>query len=144
MYYHEEKLDLLKAPRNYHIAHCISADFALGRGVARQIQATYDMRHHLIEEYGQWRGSSQIVGSCLACLDVLNLVTKVRYYEKPTMDTLRSALEDMRLYCCEKGIRKVAMPRIGCGLDLLKWEEVSALIQEVFKYSRIEIMVCIQ
>lgn len=144
MYYHEEKLDLLKAPREYHLAHCISADFALGRGVARQIQEAYDMRRHLVNEYGQWRGKKDIIGTCLACRDVLNLVTKQRYYEKPTLDTLQSALEDMRLYCVEQGIRKVAMPRIGCGLDLLKWEDVSPLIQEVFRFSHIEILVCLK
>ena len=59
-------------------------------------------------------------------------VTKVRYFHKPTYETLRSSLCALRDHCVSSEVRKLCMPRIGCGLDKLKWERVVAVIQEVF------------
>lgn len=36
---------------------------------------------------------------------------------------------------------KLAIPRIGCGLDGLVWQKVKDLLQEVFKNTPIEIIV---
>lgn len=59
-------------------------------------------------------------------------VTKVRYFHKPTYDTLHSSLQAMRDHCVSNGVKELCMPRIGCGLDRLKWEKVVEMIQEVF------------
>lgn len=140
MYYHEEKRDLLSVPQGWWIAHCISADFALGAGVAKQIDEAFGMRNMLHASWGF--AQTELTGSCLPCCNVLNLVTKEKYWQKPTLDSLREALNDMRLYAKESAIKKIAMPKIGCGLDRLKWEDVSPMIQEVFADTDIEIMVC--
>ena len=73
---------------------------------------------------------------------VFNLVTKKRYWEKPTMENMKKALIILRRQCEKYDIKKLAMPKIGCGLDGLYWNVVSHLIQEVFYDSDIEIMVC--
>ena len=59
-------------------------------------------------------------------------VTKVRYFHKPTYDTLSSSLHALRDHCVSSGVRELCMPRIGCGLDKLKWDRVVAMIREVF------------
>jgi O-acetyl-ADP-ribose deacetylase (regulator of RNase III) len=40
------------------------------------------------------------------------------------------------------GITKLAMPRIGCGLDRLQWTNVYDIICEVFEDMNIEIVIC--
>merc|ERR1712241_1412478 len=40
-----------------------------------------------------------------------------------------------------KGVEGVAMPRIGCGLDLLEWRRVKRLLEEVFEDSDVKIVV---
>jgi O-acetyl-ADP-ribose deacetylase (regulator of RNase III) len=60
------------------------------------------------------------------------LITKVRYSDKPTYDSLRASLEAMKEHCLKHNVKALAMPRIGCGLDLLKWEEVSIILVETF------------
>ena len=50
----------------------------------------------------------------------------------------------MKTLCGEKGVRRVAMPVIGCGLDRLEWEKVSAIIREVFSDTGVEVLVCRQ
>lgn len=72
---------------------------------------------------------------------VANLVTKERYFHKPTLETLRQSLEDLRGQAAERGLKKLAMPKIGCGLDKLKWEDVSTAIKEVFGDTDTEILV---
>ena len=81
---------------------------------------------------------------CIVCGRVINLITKEKYSHKPTYATLRGALERMKEECCLYNIQKVAMPLIGCGLDKLKWEQVSAIIREVFGDTDMEILVCIR
>ena len=85
----------------------------------------------------------------MACLlegRVFNLVTKIRYYEKPTYQSMTDSLKRMRVICDGLGearnIHKIAMPTIGCGLDRLQWDRVSEIIKEVFKDSDLEILVC--
>ena len=48
----------------------------------------------------------------------------------------------MKEQCEAYDIKKLAMPRIGCGLDRQNWTDVKALIEKVFADTDIEIMVC--
>ena len=75
---------------------------------------------------------------------VFNLITKEKYWQKPTYKTMQGALEIMKMMATENGVKKIAMPIIGCGLDRLQWDKVSKIIQEVFEDTDIEILVCKQ
>lgn len=54
---------------------------------------------------------------------------------------LRRALEAMARHCREQGVARLAMPRIGCGLDLLQWDKVRAALEEAFGGSGVTITV---
>jgi hypothetical protein len=82
------------------------------------------------------------IGRCYPVGRTLNLVTKAKFSNKPTYSSLTQAVESMRDVCLEQGITELAMPRIGCGLDRLKWEKVSVIIQNTFAEMDIEIVVC--
>ena len=68
-------------------------------------------------------------------------VTKERYFHKPTMDTLQKSLEALYSHTMANGVKKLAIPRLGCGLDKLQWDKVSKLIEDIFSQSDIEITV---
>lgn len=138
----EEKRDLFTVPQGYYLAHCISGDFTLGAGIAKQFVDIYNMRFKLHKNF-PLPNSNGNVGEALLIDNVFNLVTKSRYYNKPTYDSLRDALEDMRRQCEELDITKIAMPRIGCGLDRLEWVNVEEIIVEVFDGMDIEILICV-
>ena len=72
---------------------------------------------------------------------VYYLITKDKYWQKPTYDTLTSSLKKMRLHCEANNVNDLCMPKIGCGLDGLKWEMVCEIIKDVFKDSKIDIHV---
>lgn len=91
---------------------------------------------------------------------IYNLVTKQSSWGKPTYQTLHSSLSAMRehmvsletsseerlkyLFCVlqlKNNVTKVAMPRIGCGLDGLSWAKVKDLIEEVFDSDVVTIVI---
>lgn len=75
---------------------------------------------------------------------VFYLVTKEKYSHKPTISSLEASLRAMRDLCLENNVHQLAMPRIGCGLDRLDWNQVSKLIQHIFADDDIEITIYTQ
>ena len=147
MIYKEEIRDLFTVPEEYCLAHCISADFGMGKGIVVEFNKRFDMKRKLqtlFPDYiNEWhRGKWDC--DCLRVGRVLNLITKERHFHKPTYDTLRGSLEYMKEICLLEDIKRVAMPIIGCGLDRLKWDKVSEIIKEIFKDTEIEILICKQ
>ena len=74
---------------------------------------------------------------------VYYLVTKKRYYEKPTYESLEESLLKARNHCLVNNISRISMPLIGCGLDGLQWNRVKRIIDYVFGVTEIEINVYI-
>lgn len=123
----EVKGDLLKSPLiekpNTMILHCVSADYALGAGVALQIELKYHIRSEL-KQIGKYS-----YPDCIATGNILNMVTKGAYWCKPTYDTFKMALELVLEYCKSHNVQILLMPRIGCGLDRLDWKVCKEIIQ---------------
>ena len=135
----EEVRDLFQTEQGYYLCHCISKDFRLGAGIALQFDDKYNMRRKLREFYGEdFYGGYE----ALPVDNVFNLVTKDKCYHKPTYESLKAALEDMKEQMQQEFITKLAMPRIGCGLDGLEWDKVRAIVEEVFADTDVEILVC--
>ncbi len=143
MMFREEKGDLFAGEilSNYALCHCISSDFALGAGIAKAF-AGMGVKKQLQERYPkQWQGRGYCLMTETNGVTVGNLVTKQRYFHKPTLETLRQSLEDFREQIFELDLPNIAMPKIGCGLDKLRWEDVREVIQKVFGETGIEIIV---
>jgi O-acetyl-ADP-ribose deacetylase (regulator of RNase III) len=142
MIYNEVKGDLFKDTEDYYYAHCISADFGMGAGIAVEFNRRFNMKNKLLKEYPNgWLFDGQYQLGTIVIDKVFNLVTKKRVYEKPTYESLRKSLVAMRDICLQDGIKKIAMPGIGCRLDQLEWDKVSEIIKDVFKNTDIEILV---
>ena len=137
MVYREIYGDLFQVDKKYYLAHCISADFALGKGIAVEFNKRFDMKRKL---HNQFLVNTDYPTCCMID-NVFNLVTKEKYWHKPTYQTLRGALVDMRKHIERYEIKYVAMPMIGSGLDRLEWLKVSEIIKDVFKNSDVEILV---
>lgn len=134
-----ENRDLFTVPQGYYLAHCISADFALGAGIAKVFDEVYNMRFKLFREYDMFKYEG---GDALLIDNVFNLVTKPKCYHKPTYDSLREALVEMREQMEMLSVTKLAMPRIASGLDRLDKDRVYDIICEVFEDTDVEILIC--
>ena len=147
MIYKEEIRDLFTVSEKYYLVHCISADFGMGKGIVIEFNKRFDMKRKLQSKYpnyiDKWNHNN-CRGDCILEGRVLNLVTKERYFHKPTYESMENALSEMKSICRRHDIKKIATPIIGCGLDRLQWNKVSAIVREVFKDMDIEILVCKQ
>lgn len=145
--YKEEVKDLFSVPEDYYLTHCISADFGMGKGIVVEFNKRFNMKQKVTELYPDGfrdqDGCYEPIG-CVLIDRVFNLITKKRYFDKPTYYSLEGALYFMREICQDNGIKKVAMPVIGCGLDRLQWDKVSEIIKKTFSDLDIEILVCKQ
>jgi hypothetical protein len=103
---------------NTMIVHCISADYVLGKGFAAEVERRYKVRSYLNTV------GTHTYPDVIPVDNILNLVTKERYYNKPTYETLRECLIMTREYCLNNNITNLVMPTIGCGLDKLDWRYV--------------------
>ena len=148
MIYNEEKGNLFDLPKDeYVFAHCIAADLQWGGGIApilirKEFDAEdicrYEDDNGLVDEPLQV-GKAMYVKCAKG--KFFNLITKDYTHNKPTYDTVRSSLEDMKATCNIYHINKLAMPRIASGLDRLEWPKVKEIIQDVFKDTDIEIQI---
>lgn len=132
----EIRRNLFDMDRRFYLAHCISSDFALGAGIAVEFDKRYNIGKRLMR-YSQTQHPTVILID-----NIFNLVTKRKYWHKPTYENLEDTLKEMRDIIIEKKIRYLAMPRIGSGLDRLEWRRVKQIIEDVFKDVNIEIIVC--
>jgi hypothetical protein len=109
--------------------HCISADCRMGKGVARAFIDHYGgyQRNRLLNlklKVGEVAVTVVELGDTnhLVLKKAYHLVTKQHYWQKPTLASLRMAITTLKQM---KIGTTLVMPRIGCGLDKLKWEDVS-------------------
>ncbi|KAJ6228037.1 hypothetical protein M0813_09175 [Anaeramoeba flamelloides] len=111
------------------LAHCVSADLGMGKGIAKIFKTKYGG----IQDYK--KQSIKIGGSGFIKRNgkfIIILVTKNRYFHKPSYESLEKSLCAMKKICIEKKIKSLSMPKIGCGLDRLEWNRVSELIKKTF------------
>lgn len=130
--------DLFSCPGDQALAHCISEDCRMGAGIA----VLFKKKFKGVEELKQQKKQP---GECAVLTRdgrfVYYLITKKKASQKPTYDSLRKSLEDMKSHCLQNGVTKISMPRIGCGLDRLHWDKVADILEQVFKPTDVTITV---
>ena len=68
-------------------------------------------------------------------------MTKEKHSDKPDLQTLATTLQNMQAHATMHGVSTIAIPKIGCGLDLMNWQDVVKLLRDIFAYSDIQIVV---
>lgn len=145
----EVKGDLFGEPFNKDsdiYVHCISQDFAMGAGIAKTFSQKFpqfiENRKEMIWEYNYKNPYKRIYVAICNGTKIVNLITKAKYWMKPTMTSLELSLWNLRKFVEDNpDIKRILMPRIGSGLDKLKWEEVKTAILENLEDLDIEVKV---
>ncbi|XP_014677685.1 PREDICTED: O-acetyl-ADP-ribose deacetylase 1-like isoform X2 [Priapulus caudatus] len=131
--------DLFSSPDSTSLAHCISEDCACSRGIALEFKNRF-------AGISELRKQGKEVGDIAVVKDgnryLYNMVTKKKFCDKPTIEDLEKCLVQLRNCCRQDGVTNLAMPKIGCGLDELKWFNVRLMIQNVFEQESIKITIC--
>ena len=143
MIFKEINGDLFESDEKYTLVHCISADCDMGKGIAKTFDSKMPQMKKLLKSTIK-ENNMQGYFAILYLDDlrnVMNLITKERYWHKPTYSSLKASLLSAKKIAVREGIKYLAMPVIGCGLDRLQWSKVSVMIKEVFADTDIEIVV---
>jgi O-acetyl-ADP-ribose deacetylase (regulator of RNase III) len=120
----------------------------MGKGIATQFKRKYG---GVVELKAQHVGVGGVATLERNGAWIYYLVTKPHYSDKPTYKTLRCALNSMAVHMKAHGVIRLSMPRIGCGLDGLRWSNtkngsggvngVREIINEVFAGTGVRITV---
>ena len=124
------------------MAHCVSEDMEMGAGIAlkfRDMMSGDDLKELLSQK--RKVGEVAILRPEGRGSFIYNLVTKERYYQKPTYESLTQSLYCMKTHCLENYVDTIAMPQIGCGLDKLDWVCVQNILKEVFMNTSVTIKI---
>ncbi|XP_011195577.2 ADP-ribose glycohydrolase OARD1 [Zeugodacus cucurbitae] len=130
--------DLFSADDQYSMAHCVAADMRLGKGIAVKFRNKFGQIPKLKQQNVKPGGVAILRDKSRF---IYYLVTKQSSWGKPTYQTLNDSLLAMKTHMLTNGIDKLAIPRIGCGLDGLDWHKVKDMLQDVFKDTTTEIIV---
>lgn len=73
---------------------------------------------------------------------VYNLVTKQTVSHLPNYQSVVKALIILKGQMQSDNKNRLAIPKIGCGIDRLEWYVVSELIKAIFSDTDVDILVC--
>ena len=159
MKYREEIRDLFEVNNElfgsqpYCLAHCISADFGMFGGIVVGFNERWNMKDILKSSYVNVQKDFRVSEGLVIPVEVIdhgistlvyNLITKETVNSLPTYENIVKTLEILKSIMISNGNTKLAIPKIGCGIDKLEWEVVRILITETFADTNIEILVCIK
>lgn len=129
--------DLFAAPKEYSLAHCVAVDLCMGAGIAIRFR-------NFFGRVSQLKAQEPETGGLAVLKDgkrfVYYLVTKRFSTQKPKYADLLRSLLAMRKHMKANGVKRLAIPKIGCGLDRLEWPRVYDLLYSVFNTDDIEIV----
>ena len=116
--------DLFSGYLSFSLAHCVSQDFQVERGIAKSFKSRFGQQTQLISQ-------SVKVGGCAYLTFekrfIFYLVTKVNFDDKPCCKLMRQSIKAMFVLCKQLNATEISMPYIGCELDKLNWNIVSRL-----------------
>ena len=130
---------ILQQPNS--LGHCISADARMSKGFADFLS------HRISALRSTCRKAKLSMGQVYPCWDstgkryIYNLVTKERFCDKPNLFTLSKTLEATKTHASMNGVATIAIPKHGCGLDQMNWQEVVKLLRDIFAYADVQIVV---
>jgi O-acetyl-ADP-ribose deacetylase (regulator of RNase III) len=123
------------------IAHCISADVAMGQGMAHQINKRFHCKRE-VKRFQPKVGNVVVTPIREPYYQVIyHLVTKEKFYHKPEVEHLTKALTNLMSLAKMHKATTIAIPRIACGRDGQTWSNIEPIIQRVFSGSGIRIVV---
>ena len=114
------------------LAHCISSDLKMSAGITRSF------KHKFPYNFPESTNSPLFVQQ-LDDRFIYHLVTKKRFFQKPTYDSLRQSLEAMINHANNHKVTHNSMPKAACGLDRLECHKFERLIRKICAQSSLTI-----
>jgi len=125
-------------------AHGVNAVGKMDAGIALEFKKRYPEMYsrykRLCDQHILLPGEVFYYGSKDERPNVVNLVTQ-NGLNKANIDYLELAIDGLTKRYKMWNIKKIAMPKIGCGRGGLDWEEVKSLLVNKFEKIKLEVLV---
>ena len=123
----------------HSLAHCISSDARMSRGVAK------DFVNHF-PDLTLLKVIKRDVGLAVPVRQnnrfIYSLITKKLYYSKPLAVNVGLSLYSMKQHAVMSGVTKIGVPLLGSGLDKLDFStDVLPIIEDLFSDGPVDIHV---
>ncbi|KAJ8939819.1 hypothetical protein NQ318_014946 [Aromia moschata] len=139
----EEPRDLFQAPADFCLAHCVAADLRMSRGIALTFKKAFGQLEELRRQRPEVGRVLQIKAAEQEKeRSVFYLVTKQLSHHKPTYQAVWDTLVELRDVHLSQSISSLAIPKIASGLDGLDWRVIRSMLEVLFRFTGIEILVC--
>ncbi|KAJ8936003.1 hypothetical protein NQ318_009683 [Aromia moschata] len=139
----EEPRDLFQTPADFCLAHCVAADLRISRGIALTFKKAFGQLEELRRQRPEVGRVLQITAAEQEKeRSVFYLVTKQLSHHKPTYQTVWDTLVELRDVLLSQSISSLAIPKIASGLDGLDWRVIRSMLEVLFRFTGIEILVC--
>ncbi|KAJ8943564.1 hypothetical protein NQ318_008267 [Aromia moschata] len=139
----EEPRYLFQAPADFCLAHCVAADLRMSRGNALTFKKAFGQLEELRRQRPEVGRVLQITAAEQEKeRSVFYLVTKQLSHHKPTYQTVWDTLVELRDVLLSQSISSLAIPKIASGLDGLDWRVIRSMLEVLFRFTGIEILVC--
>ena len=130
--------DLFSCSPAASLAHCVSRDLHMGKGIAVLFKRKFG-------GVAELKAQGKEVGECAVLVDssryIYYLVTKEKFNHKPKLSAVRKSVCAMRDHCVTHKVEELCLPRIGCGLDRLDWTDVRQTLLHEFKDTTVKLFV---
>ncbi|KAJ8941098.1 hypothetical protein NQ318_019103 [Aromia moschata] len=128
----KEPRDLFQAPTNFCLAHCVASDLRMSRGIALTFKKAFGQLEVLRRQRPERENERS----------VFYLVTKQLLHHKPTYQNVWDTLVELRDVLLSQNISSLAIPKIASGLDGQDWRVIRSMLEVLFQFTGIEILVC--
>lgn len=136
----ERYCNIFTVSDEYSLGHCVATDLLMYSGISMMFRNTFG-------RVAELRRQRPCVGKTLelqvGSRYIFYLVTRKRSYHQPTYNSIWDALHSLRSRCLTLNIKKLAIPKLVTSLDELDWEIIRSMIEVVFRFTAIEILVCL-
>ena len=123
------------------IGRCKTADAQMSKGFADFLS------HRISGMRSTCRKAKRFMGQVYPFWDstgkryIYSLVNKERFCDKPNLPTLFKTLEAMKIHASTIRVSTIALPKLGCGLDQMNWQEVVKVFRDFLAYADVQIAV---
>lgn len=91
----EVSRDLFAVSQEFHLLHCVSADLKMNRSIDLEFKRKFG---HLQDLKLQRPKKTKVVYFRLGSQYIINLVTKDKFWQKPTLEEMYESIRNLRLF----------------------------------------------
>ncbi len=121
---------------NGNIRKCGEA--VMGKGIALQASKRF---RYLASMYAIHIKNNNISCAYYPQYKLILFPTKYNWWESSNLKLIRKSMEELLKICSDNSIKKVIMPKVGCGNGLLQWNSVKKIIEDILMSKDIEFII---